>query len=81
MNLKKKYLKKKCSTDYSVQTTVTKTGWTYESPNLAQYRVLKGALVSICLRGVFVYNLAMLIIEGVFYPFNVIDFVRGVKRN
>lgn len=39
------------------------TGWTYESPNLAQYTALRGAMISICLRGIYVWNLAMLIAE------------------
>ncbi|KAF0979659.1 hypothetical protein FDP41_001327 [Naegleria fowleri] len=59
---------------------ITSTGWTYESPNLAQYTALRGAMVSICLRGLYVWNLVMLMAEITFYPFNIIDIVKGKKR-
>ncbi|KAG2383299.1 hypothetical protein C9374_004636 [Naegleria lovaniensis] len=59
---------------------ITSTGWTFESPNLAQYTALRGAMVSICLRGLYVWNLVMLMGEIAFYPFNIIDFVKRKKR-
>jgi uncharacterized membrane protein YiaA len=48
----------------------TKKGWAFETPNLAQYTVHEGSLVSIVMRAMIVWNIAMLAYEAIFYPYD-----------
>jgi hypothetical protein len=47
-----------------------KKGWAFETPNLAQYTVHPGSLLSIVMRGLLVWNIAMLAYEAIFYPYD-----------